>query len=46
MFPFPQGGEPREDAQAERAIRLLREAKAAEEQGVRLLEQMLEALGE
>ncbi len=46
MFPFPQGGEPREDAQAERAIRLLREAKAAEEQGVELLERMLEALGE
>lgn len=44
MFPFPQGGDPRNDAQAERAILLLREAKAAEVQGVLLLERMLEAL--
>jgi len=44
MFPFPQGGEPNEDAQAARAIELLRDAKAAEEQGVGQLERLLDAL--
>jgi hypothetical protein len=41
MFPFPQGGEPNQDAQAERALELLREAKAEETLGVMLLERML-----
>ncbi|GJM69656.1 hypothetical protein HMSSN036_18720 [Paenibacillus macerans] len=44
MFPFPHGGEPNADAQAERALTLLREAKAAETSGVTLLERMLELL--
>jgi hypothetical protein len=44
MFPFPQGGEPNSDEQAERALILLQEAKAAEVHGVQLLERMLELL--
>ncbi len=44
MFPFPHGGEPNAAAQAERALTLLREAKAAETSGVALLERMLELL--
>jgi hypothetical protein len=44
MFPFPDGGEPNGDAQADRALTLLREAKAAETSGVALLERMLEVL--
>ncbi len=44
MFPFPHGGEPNSDAQAERATALLREAKAAETSGIARLERMLEIL--
>lgn len=44
MFPFPHGGNPANDAEAERAIALLKEAKEAETQGVALLARMLEAL--
>jgi hypothetical protein len=44
MFPFPHGGEPNADEQANRAITLLREAKTEEEQGVLILERMLELL--
>jgi hypothetical protein len=44
MFPFPQGGEPNSDEQAECALILLQEAKAAEVHGVQLLERMLELL--
>ncbi|XEC94201.1 hypothetical protein AB6A23_23245 [Paenibacillus tarimensis] len=44
MFPFPQGGEPNSEPQAERALTLLRGAKAAEAEGVRKLEAMLDLL--
>ena len=44
MFPFPHGGDPRNDAEATRAILLLREAKEAETEGVALLARMLELL--
>ncbi|MBD3922270.1 hypothetical protein H8B09_26175 [Paenibacillus sp. PR3] len=44
MFPFPQGGDPNSNEQAQRALTLLHEAKAAEIAGVALLERMLEAL--
>ncbi|MDQ0914741.1 hypothetical protein [Paenibacillus sp. V4I5] len=44
MFPFPRGGEPNVDEQANQALTLLREAKSEEEQGVRILERMLELL--
>ncbi|MDF2652604.1 MAG: hypothetical protein K0Q73_8409, partial [Paenibacillus sp.] len=44
MFPFPHGGEPGNDAEATRAISLLREAKEAETEGVALLARMLELL--
>ncbi|MBP3963918.1 hypothetical protein [Paenibacillus lignilyticus] len=44
LFPFPQGGEPNQEAVASRSIELLQDAKAAEVQGVRVLEQMLESL--
>ncbi|WP_091217533.1 hypothetical protein [Paenibacillus sp. BC26] len=44
LFPFPQGGEPNQEAVASRSIQLLQDAKAAEIQGVRVLEQMLESL--
>lgn len=43
-FPFPHGGEPNAPGEAEVAVPLLRQAKAAEEQGVQVLEQMLERL--
>ncbi|MBH5318426.1 hypothetical protein I6N90_11460 [Paenibacillus sp. GSMTC-2017] len=41
MFPFPQGGEPNDPATADRATELLRAAKEAEEQGVVVLERLL-----
>lgn len=44
MFPFPHGGDPNGKEQAERALTLLQEAKAAEIKGVSLLGQMLESL--
>jgi hypothetical protein len=44
MFPFPHGGDPGNDAEATRAISLLREAKEAETEGVGLLARMLELL--
>lgn len=44
MFPFPQGGEPNEPGQADRAISLLSVAEEAEKQGVELLERMLAIL--
>ncbi|MCC2687054.1 MAG: hypothetical protein K0R75_3953, partial [Paenibacillaceae bacterium] len=44
MFPFPHGGEPVNEAEATRAITLLKEAKEAETAGVTLLARMLELL--
>ncbi len=44
MFPFPHGGEPGRDAEATRAIELLREAREAETEGVAILVRMLELL--
>lgn len=41
MFPFPQGGQPDDPGTAERAVELLRAAKGAEEQGVKVLERLL-----
>jgi len=38
MFPFPNGGTPKEPEAADRAIKLLEEAKAAETKGVEQLE--------
>ncbi|MGY3714933.1 hypothetical protein ACWE42_05360 [Sutcliffiella cohnii] len=38
LFPFPHGGEPENDESAERAIKLLKAAKEAEEKGVKELE--------
>ncbi|WP_199614465.1 hypothetical protein [Paenibacillus alkalitolerans] len=43
-FPFPNGGDPNNPEEAAAAVRILREARAEEEQGVRLLEQMLQVL--
>ncbi len=43
-FPFPKGGDPNDAEQAAAAIRLLAEARAEEEQGVELLEEMLTVL--
>jgi hypothetical protein len=40
MFPFPQGGNPNDPEQAGKAIELLKEAKAAEENGIALLEEL------
>jgi hypothetical protein len=39
-FPFPHGGQPSESGAAEAAIRLLQQAKAAEEMGLRYLARM------
>ncbi|HET7657485.1 MAG TPA: hypothetical protein VFK37_04270 [Bacillales bacterium] len=39
-FPFPGGGSPIEDGEPGHAIQMLTEAKQAEEQGVKLLEEM------
>jgi len=46
MFPFPHGGEPNDPEQADRAIGLIRTAKAAEIRGIEVLERMLEELKE
>lgn len=43
-FPFPQGGEPNDPGEAEAAVALLREARAAEEKGVQVLEQFLDRI--
>jgi hypothetical protein len=40
LFPFPSGGDPSECGVAETAIRLLKRAKASEEQGLRYLARM------
>jgi len=42
MFPFPQGGQPDDPATADRAVALLRTAKAAEEKGIAVLESLLD----
>lgn len=44
MFSFPHGGEPNSEEQAERALTLLREAKASESSGIALLERMFGVL--
>lgn len=44
MFPFPSGGNPNSEIQANRALELLREAKDAETKGVQLFGRMLELL--
>ncbi len=44
MFPFPQGGEPRDPGLADRAVELLAAAKEAEEQGVTVLRRMYDAI--
>ncbi|MUK88562.1 hypothetical protein GMD78_09185 [Ornithinibacillus sp. L9] len=41
LFPFPQGGNAQDSGIADQAIRLLRRAQEAEEQGVKLLERLL-----
>ncbi|MFC0216417.1 hypothetical protein ACFFK0_28880 [Paenibacillus chartarius] len=41
MFPFPQGGSPKEPAVADRAVELLRRARDAETAGVAVLERLL-----
>jgi hypothetical protein len=40
LFPFPHGGNPNQDDQAERAIELLQEAKLAEQKAIAILEEM------
>lgn len=40
MFPFPQGGSPKDPAQADRAIELLKVAHEAEVQGIEALERL------
>lgn len=40
MFPFPDGGQPKEGRTADRAIEWLREAKEAEAQGIAVLEKL------
>ncbi len=42
MFPFPQGGDPADPANADRAVELLRAAHEAESQGIIVLEQLLD----
>ncbi len=44
LFPFPQGGEPNDPVNVERAVSLLEEAKAAEVQGVQILQKMYESV--
>lgn len=46
MFPFPHGGEPNDAEQADKAIQLIHVAKAAEIQGVEVMESMLATLDE
>jgi hypothetical protein len=41
MFPFPQGGQPGEAAEADRAAELLRTAKETETLGIEVLERLL-----
>ncbi|WP_274648566.1 hypothetical protein [Paenibacillus humicola] len=42
MFPFPQGGSPKDPAEADKAIHLLQTAKEAETAGVEVLEKLLD----
>jgi hypothetical protein len=44
LYPFPQGGNPNEEANKVHSIHLLQRAREAEEQGVEILEQMLDLL--
>lgn len=44
MFPFPQGGDPNNLLQAQKAIALLTEAKAAEQVGINVIQQMYDAI--
>lgn len=43
-FPFPSGGDPNSAVNSERAVQVLQDVKAREEQAVSLLEQLLEAI--
>ncbi|CAM3594591.1 hypothetical protein [Marinicrinis lubricantis] len=43
-FPFPQGGDPNDPAEAAEAVRILTDARSNEEQGVEVLERMLKVL--
>ncbi|RKP47937.1 hypothetical protein D7Z26_22275 [Cohnella endophytica] len=42
LFPFPQGGTPKDPETADRAVALLRQAKEAETKGMAVLEQFLD----
>ncbi|MBB6671344.1 hypothetical protein [Cohnella nanjingensis] len=42
LFPFPQGGTPQDAEIADRAVVLLADAQAAEEKGVKVLEQLFD----
>jgi hypothetical protein len=44
LYPFPQGGNPNLDTNAEFTVQVLQRAKAAEERGVETLENMLQRL--
>jgi len=44
MFPFPSGGDPGSDATAESAIRLLRQVQQFEQEGIQMMQNMLEAV--
>lgn len=44
MFPFPEGGNPGDSRQADKAIELLKAAKEAEIEGVKTLEKLLECM--
>ncbi|WP_259391468.1 hypothetical protein [Paenibacillus sp. 1011MAR3C5] len=46
MFPFPHGGTPKEPEVADRAIKLLQEAKEAETKGVEQLEALFHFMKE
>lgn len=41
LFPFPEGGNPHDPANSDKAIALLKTAKQAEEDGIKLLERLL-----
>ncbi|MDF2961979.1 MAG: hypothetical protein K0S39_3714 [Paenibacillus sp.] len=41
LFPYPQGGNPKDSDRAENAIRLLKQAKEEETKGVEILEKLL-----
>jgi len=46
MFPFPNGGEPNDPIQANRAIQWIHEAKSEEIKGIEVMERMLKRLYE